>query len=135
MFLQEWLIKKLIEKDKPVNSPYMIDIKYFEKKIAKDEDKIKNFFEDEPTRNELVDKLAYPQTLQDLFFIAECCHYKMGWAYYEAKKLNIEIPHTCKKRYHMDGTVSYRRQRSSTSYYDDADYNDYDFGISPLGDS
>lgn len=123
------------EKDKSVNSPYNIDIKLFEKSV-KDSNLLSTFFEEaDLTHNEYVDKVNFPQTFEDLKFIAFLCHYKTGWAYYEAKKLNIEIPVSYKRRYHVDGTVSYSRRRSWGSYYDDADYNDYDFGISPWGDS
>lgn len=74
-----------------IHSPYPIDVEYLEQSLHR-YTFVRDMFGKQPTMDEVVDRLENPKTYQDLRLIAECCHYKIGWAFYEAKKLGFDTP-------------------------------------------
>ena len=85
--------------------------------------------------DKLVDRLNHPETYDDLSLIAALCHYKRGWAYYEAKKLNIPVPERSYKNYSRRRS-NYYSEGGAYGIVGDDDYcSCYDYGICPWGDS
>lgn len=74
-----------------IHSPYPIDIDFLEQSLHR-YTFVRDMFGKQPTIDEVIDKLENPRTYNDLRLIAECCHYKNGWVFYEAKKLGFKTP-------------------------------------------